>query len=146
MDKAVFEKFYNNRYGGQIRWYGDKAAKNKKIYHLFQWGVIVLSSALPVLIASIPASHSYITIVMAILLAIGTAGLKTFKFQETWISYRTIAETLKKEEYFYHSGSGPYKGVADNEELFMERVESLISKENTIWVINHMQKDEESKS
>ena len=96
-------------------------------------------------IASLPPEYKWATVGIAILLAIGTAALKTFKFQELWISYRTIAETLKKEEHFYRARIGDYQDVDDTEALFVERVESLISRENTLWVMTHIQKDEEQK-
>ena len=35
-------------------------------------------------------------IVTSVLVAIITASLKTFKFQENWINYRTTCETLEK--------------------------------------------------
>ncbi|MBW1962040.1 MAG: DUF4231 domain-containing protein [Deltaproteobacteria bacterium] len=141
MDPTEFDKYLTERYHDQVKWYGEKAATNKRLYQVFQWSVIVLSSALPVFIASLSPEYRWTTVGIAI----GTAGLKTFKFQELWISYRTIAETLKKEEHFYRAQIGDYQDADDREALFVERVESLISKENTLWVITHMQKDGEEK-
>ena len=143
MDPTAFENYLTGRYRDQVRWYGDKAATNKRLYQVFQWSVIVLSSALPVLVATVSTEYKWLTVGIAIILAIGTAGLKTFKFQELWISYRTIAETLKKEEHFYRAQIGDYQDADDRDALFVERVESLISRENTLWVMTHMQKDDE---
>jgi hypothetical protein len=69
--------------------------------------------------------------------AILTAGLKAFKYQENWINYRTTCETLRKEKYFYEAGLGEYASAEDKEALFVDRVESLISRENTMWVSTH---------
>jgi len=145
MGKEKFEKYIKERYQDQIKWYSDKASSNKQFYSIFQWGVIVLSASVPVLIAAVPKEFEWLTIVISILLAIGTAGLKTFKFQETWINYRTISETLKKEKYFYDAELDDYANAQDKEGVFVERVESLISRENSLWVTTNMQKDDDSK-
>lgn len=144
MEKNDFEKYLKERYEDQINWYRDNATKNKFFYTCFQWGVIVLSASLPVLISTVPESLQWITIILSVVLAIGTAGLKTFKFQEIWINYRTISETLKKEKYFYDANIDEYSDESGKESLFVDRVESLISRENSLWVTTHMQKEEES--
>ncbi len=143
MEQAKFEEYQTKRYQNQIDWYSDRATRNKRFYYAFQWGVIVLSASIPVLIASIPKTHQWITIAISIFLAIGTTALKTFKFQENWINYRTISETLKKEKYFYDAGLDAYSDTSDKEALFVERVESLISRENSLWVTTHMEKTDE---
>ena len=61
-------------------------------------------------------------------------ALKTFKFQENWVNYRTIAEALKKEKHYYDAGALEYATVEDKEQLFVERVEVLISTESTSWM------------
>ena len=71
------------------------------------------------------------------LVAIVASALKTFKFQENWINYRTTCETLKKEIHFYEAGIGEYANAEDKEVLFVERVENLISRENTLWLSVH---------
>lgn len=143
MEKEKFEKYIKERYQNQIKWYSDKASSKKFFYSIFQWGVIILSASVPVLIAAVPKKYEWLTISISILLAIGTAGLKTFKFQETWINYRTISETLKKEKYFYDAELDDYANAQDKEAVFVERVESLISRENSLWVTTNMQKDDD---
>ena len=56
---------------------------------------------------------------------------------ENWITYRTTCETLRKEINFYEASIQGYDAVADKEALFVERVESLISREHTLWVTTH---------
>ena len=143
MEKEKFSEYLQDRYGTQINWYDTKAAKNKKLYMFFQWGVIILSATLPVLVMSLTESARWITASIAAILAIGTAVLKTFKFQENWLGYRTIAESLKKEKYFYDAGLEDYADASDKEARFVERVESLISRENSLWINSHLQKEDE---
>lgn len=143
MDQGQFEKYLKERYEHQVNWYDTKSAKNKKLYLFFQWGVIVLSAIVPVLVVSLTQGLKWVTAAIAAILAIGTAGLKTFKFQENWINYRTIAETLKKEKYFYEAELDDYRDSSGKESLFVERVESLISREHSLWVTTHIEKEEE---
>jgi hypothetical protein len=51
---------------------------------------------------------------------------------EKWIEYRTTTETLKHEKYLYFTNSLPYAND-DTFVLLVERVERLISKENSRW-------------
>lgn len=114
------------------------------MYQIFQWAAIILSAFTPVLIVLGDGLVRWSAVAIAVLVAISTAALKTFKYQENWINYRTTCETLKKEYYFYEAGIQGYEGVEDKEALFIDRVESLISRENTLWVITH-EKEEPSR-
>ena len=130
MKQSEFDDYFKNRYQNQIQWYDKRAGTCKKRYQTTQWCVIILSAMVPVLIASVPDSLEWIPLVLSILLAIGTTSLKTFKYQENWINYRTTAETLKKEHIFYLAGIGDYSDSSDRDALFVDRSESLISREN----------------
>jgi hypothetical protein len=145
MDPAKFEVYVKDRYQDQVDWYSDKASLNKRYYTFFQWGVIVASASVPVLIKTLSGQLEWLTIIIALLLAIGTTVLKTFKYQEIWINYRTIAETLKKEWHFYDTGLDVYAHTADKEGMFVTRVEALISRENYAWLQMQLSKEEEKK-
>jgi hypothetical protein len=133
MNDQEFEKYLKERYYPQIDWYDKKAKQNKFMYTLFQWILIILTAITPIIIALDLAKP--IQIVITSFVAILTTGIKTFKFQENWINYRTTCETLKKEIHFYSAGIDDYAGVKDKEAKFVESVESLISRENTLWLI-----------
>ena len=84
----------------------------------------------------------YIELTKEGLLAAITAILGLYKFQENWLEFRTTCESLKHEKYLFLTKSEPY----DQEESFrllVDRVESLISKENTAW--NRCMKKEKKK-
>ncbi len=141
MNTDDFDKYLSERYQDQIKWYSDKATHFKRLYQMFQWSVVILSAIVPVLILVVPEEIQYITVGISVLLTIGTSGLKTFKFQENWIDYRTISESLKKEKYFYDAGLDDYSNCEDRMSTFVERVESLISRENSMWIMTHMKKE-----
>ena len=137
MDKNQFNDYLESRYKKQIEWYDRKSIRNHKAYQVFQWAAIILSAITPILIVASDGWVRWFAVAIAIFVAISTAALKTFKYQENWIGYRTTCETLRKEYYFYEAGIQGYENVEDKEALFVERVESLISRENTLWVITH---------
>ena len=96
MTKEDFDKYLEDRYRDQVKWYGGKARDQQKRYRFFQWSVIVLSAVTPVLVAIDSDVTYWPAVVISALVAIGTSALKTFKYQENWINYRTTAETLTK--------------------------------------------------
>ena len=66
------------------------------------------------------------------LIAVISTIISLNQFQENWIEYRTTCESLRHEKFLYLTKAEPY----NNEEpfgLFVQRVESLISKENSSW-------------
>ena len=141
MSNEDFEKYLKERYDDQVGWYDRKAAENQKKYRWMQWLIVVLAAATPVLIElelyKICELYGHIPTVTAAVVAILTAGLKTFKYQENWINYRTTCETLRKEQHYYNAGIDQYTEAENDEEaraLFVERVENLISRENTMWL------------
>jgi len=144
MTDEQFDEYLKERYRDQIDYYGAKAGWNKRMYNSFQWSVIIVSAVMPVLVVS-TFETGYIkwaTAGLSLLLAIGTSGLKAFKFQENWLNYRQLAETLKQEKYFFEADVGSYANAADKRAIFVEHVELLISRENAIWTNVHQQKEE----
>jgi hypothetical protein len=136
MDQGKFDKYLKDRYEDQLKWYDDKAKKNKKYYILFQTIVIILALIAPVIVGfgEIEGIYKIVAVSISSLVAIGTSLMKTFKYQENWILYRTTAETLRKEIQYYDWELGEY-GTADNRrQHFVNRVESILSQENTQWI------------
>ena len=148
MTDEKFEEYLNERYRDQISYYDAKAGWNKRMYNLFQLSVIIVSAVMPVLVVSTFETTfdskylKWATAGLSLLLAIGTSALKAFKFQENWLNYRQLAETLKQEKYFYEADLGGYANAADKRAMFVDHVESLISRENAIWTNVHQQKEE----
>lgn len=142
MTDEQFDEYLKDRYQDQIDYYGSKAGWNKRIYNWFQWSVIIVSSLMPVLVVSIDAKYKLVAAGLSVVLAIGTSALKAFKFQENWLNYRQLAETLKQEKHFYDAAIGAYAPATDKRAVFVDRVESLISRENAIWTNVHQQKEE----
>ncbi|NLZ94545.1 MAG: DUF4231 domain-containing protein [Bacteroidales bacterium] len=129
------EEYLANRVDDQIYWYDGKSQKAQKNYKRLKIAEMVCSASIPILVA-FWNSLTYIPPIVALLGAVVTviAGIHgLYNFHENWIEYRSTAETLKHEKFMYLTQSGIYK---DNENAFyqfVERVESIISHENTNW-------------
>ena len=136
MKNEEFAQYVKDRYQGQMNYYKVANRKNQKKYKLFQWILIVLSAITPVLAALMslwPGIQIGVVIISA-LVAILTTGLKTFQYQELWVTYRATYEQLKPEIHYYNFGVGPYgeEGI-DKESLFIARVEIILDKEHQGW-------------
>lgn len=139
MTDEDFQKYLEDRYYNQINWYDAKSIYNQKWYKRNEWGIIVLAAITPILIVIEGLTDRvpwliWVPAATATLVAIFSAALKTFKLQENWINYRTICETLRKEIHYYNAGIGEYEHTDNKKKMFVQRVEAIISKENTLWL------------
>jgi hypothetical protein len=147
MNPDKFDDYVKNRYRQQIEWYDWKALSNQGWYTKLQWALLIFSALTPVLVgvelhSSSQGIFQWAPLVTGLLVTVLASVLKIFKFQENWVNYRTTCETLKKEIYLYDAGVGEYATTADKEATFVERVEALISRENTLWLTTAKLKSE----
>lgn len=129
------EKYIKERVDDQIIWYDDKSQTNKFYFQLFKVIEISFASILVLLSGFLKDN----TIFPYIAGSIGTSiaiivGLQSiFKFHEKWSQYRSTSETLKNEKYTFLCLTGTYTNTEEPNKLFVERIEFLISKENSNW-------------
>lgn len=148
-DQISQDEYFKQRLDNQIDWYDKKSSSSQKWFKRLQVMVIVASAIIPFLSGYMDEETLYIKIVVGLLglmIAAITAVLGLYQFQENWLEYRTTCETLRHEKYLFLAKVAPYN-TEDPFLLLVERVEGLISKENTNWQ-NYMKKNntEESSS
>lgn len=141
MNKEEFEEYRSGRYEEQVAWYDSKAKWNHKAFQVSQWTTIILASLTPILIVVGEGWIKWLAAGVAVLVAVSAGALRTFKYQENWINYRTTCEMLKKEIHFFQTGIQGYENVEDKQSLFVKRVEALVSRENTLWLTMHEEKE-----
>jgi hypothetical protein len=139
MENHNISEYMKDRYFDQINWYDGKAQENQKKYRRLQWTLIILAAMTPALIELdlnelIGNGFGHLATVTSVIVAILTAAMKTFKYQENWINYRTTCEALRREKFFYDGGIGEYQNTLNKEALFIERAEGMMSRENTLWI------------
>lgn len=141
MDELAYMK---DRVDDQIAWYDKKSSKNKKYTITIRVVEVILSASIATVAVIVPATFLQATVAIIGLALTITAGIGTInKFQDNWIQYRMMAEALKREKCLYMTKSGHYKN-GDTFTLFVERVETLTSKENFEW-FQYMAKTTEEK-
>ena len=150
MNEQQFAEYLENRYWDQVKFYDSKAVRNQAIYRRMQWALIILAALTPVLIQIKQASifginFGFLATITSVIVVILTAALKTFKYQENWINYRTTCEALKKEKYLFDAALSDYQQSEDREAQFIDRVEALLSREHTIWLSVQKKKEEVKK-
>lgn len=130
MDKLEFDEYVKTRYADQIKWYDQQSILHKRLTYLLQIPMISIAAIIPVFAL---LGIRVITVVLSTIVAV-FMGISNFgKFEEKWQNYRTTCELLKKEQYYFKSRINDYKTAESPEEVFVERIESLISVEHTKW-------------
>ncbi len=137
------EKYLKERLQDQLEWYDNKSVWNQKWFK--RWQLVEITPAILITFLSgqsenIPYS-GWLLGILAGIIAIAASIISLNKFQENWINYRTTAEQLKHEKMLYLTKSAPY----NTEERFhnlVQRIESLLSKENSNWAQVFKQKDD----
>ncbi|CAC9547912.1 hypothetical protein [uncultured Gammaproteobacteria bacterium] len=128
------EEYLNDRLNDQINWYSKKSQTNQKWFKGLRLLEIIAATIIPFLagIGSIIPYYLIIIGVLGVIIAVSAGLSALYKYHENWIEYRTTSETLKHEKYLFQAKCSPY----DGDEAFcklVQRVEGLISKENTQW-------------
>lgn len=141
MDEQTFKRYLEERYNGELSYYNKKSSHNKKWNQRFQISIIVLSAITPVLALLdkqiFNIETKFLTTVVASLVAIASSIGKFMKYEENWVNYRSVCESLTREKYLMEAGISEYARCADNEsryKLFVERAESIMSKESGLWL------------
>ncbi len=128
------EDYIEQRLDDQINWYDSKSSRAQKRFKLMRGVEISAAAAVPLLVLFVPVwepTNFLIALLGALIVVI--AGLLGFlRYQEIWIEYRTVSETLKHEKYLYLTQTTPYD-QGETFQVLVLRVESLISKENSAW-------------
>ena len=129
------EQFLKERVDGQINWYDKKSQFNQRWFKCLRVGEIVAAAAIPFLAGYMSNKTPAIQIVVGFLgfiIAIIAGVVALCQFQENWVEYRTTCESLRHEKYLFLTQTEPYN-VDNPFPLFVQRVESLVSTENTKW-------------
>lgn len=142
------EEYFELRLNDQITWYDKKSSYNKKMFMRLKTTEIILALFIPLMAGLgefLPKEGIFFTGLLGLAVAAIASALTLYKFHENWIEYRGASEALKYEKFLYITGSGFYK---DNRifPLFVERIEGILSKENSRWSAgNSSQKSNEKK-
>ena len=141
------EEYIRDRVEDQITWYDTKSLKNQRLFKRLRLAEIAAAATIPLLSGFVDLERPAIPIAIGILgaiVAVIAGALGLYQFEQHWVEYRTTCESLKKERFLFLTGSEPFdQQPRDNYQLLVQRVEALVSKENTNWAQYMMKPDEE---
>ncbi len=132
MNEDTIEGYLEGRFRSQAAWYDARSILYKRLTFSFQIPIIALSVVVPILISlglTIPALWSS----AAVSVAIGTARFG--RFERLWHLFRMTHEALESEKVHFTHLTDVYDGAKEAEKLFIERSESLMSRETIRWVL-----------
>jgi len=115
----------------QMGWFDRKSGVAQRQFKRLKMATLILAAGLPVVIAA--GAPDWIPATMGALVAVIEGAQQLFKFQENWISYRAVCESLRREQYLYLAHAGHYAHAEDVDILLAEQVEKITSQENALW-------------
>lgn len=146
--EPTIEDYIEKRYKKQLQYYEKHASDNRVRFYISQIVIIVVSALIPI-INTIPSDNADINAIkmassiFGFIIIVATGFLQLTKSQENWISYRSTAELLQSEYHLFKMKSGDYsdeKMGNDNrkrEQLFVNRIETIISEEGKKFLSSH---------
>jgi hypothetical protein len=141
------EEYIEQRLSDQIGWYDSKSGANQCWFKRLRFAEIVAAATIPFLAGF--AGNSFLIKIaigaLGVVVAVLASLLGLLQLQEHWIEYRATAESLRKEKFLFLTQTEPYD--KDNAfHLLVQRVEALLSKENTDWAQSIMKPAKGEKS
>jgi Protein of unknown function (DUF4231) len=117
----------------QIDWYDRRSRHAQRLFKSLKAVQIVAAASIPVLTSV--GAPVWIAGANGALIVILEGIQQMNQYQQLWVTYRATAEALKHEKYLSLAEARPYAGLNDQKRraLFAERVESLISQEDSKW-------------
>jgi hypothetical protein len=133
---ALAERYFKNDLADQRRWYSEKAALFKTRSELLALLTIVLGSSITFI--QVFGAARWVPIVsgsIGAIVAIAAGWQRIARYSETWVSYRTASERMKRERRLYTHGASSYRGLPEREAYltFVEAVEGIIAEEQNIF-------------
>ena len=127
--------FLEERLEDQIRWHTRKSTWNNWWFKRLQVLSIICGALVPLVVGigdQTPVSIKIVSGGLGVVVAVSTAMMSLFRFQELWIDYRITAEALRGEKYRYETKVTPYDSV-DAFQILVDRVETLLDRQNIRW-------------
>ena len=134
VSEEKFSEYYKTRFQDQLSWYENKALYYKRIDLYLNILIYISAVLIPVCIAVLPSSYQFVQIGLSVELLICLFISKIYKPESYWLNYRSTAELLKREAILFQSAAGDYGNSERAYETFIENIESIISRENSLWL------------
>jgi hypothetical protein len=133
---ALAEQYFKNDLADQRTWYSQKAGLYKTRSEQLALLTIVLGALITLI--QVFGAAPWMPIVsgaIGAIITIAAGWQRIARYSETWTSYRTASERMKRERRLYTHGAGSYRGLPEREAYltFVEAIEGIISEEQNIF-------------
>jgi Protein of unknown function (DUF4231) len=133
---AFAERYFKNDLADQKTWYSRKAGLFKTRSELLSLLTIVFGALITFI--QVFGAAPWVPIVsgsIGAIVAIAAGWQRIARYSESWISYRTASERMKRERRLYTHGAGSYRGLPEREAYltFVEAIEGIIAEEQNIF-------------
>jgi len=139
------EKIVLDRLIDQAAWYSKKSGSAQKKYKLIKVTEIIAAALIPFFS---PLKFPYVSFLvggLGVLITILEGVLQLYQFQRIWTVYRATSEALTHEKFLFLARAGLYSDPKINAvALLAERVEAIMSQENTKWVSLQSQQNQKT--
>lgn len=122
------------RLNDQLAWYSTKSRAARTVFKRIKFIEIIAAALIPFLTGQHWSYVTYVVGGLGVLITVLEGMLHLNQYQENWTNYRNTAESLKHEKFLFMAKAGPYATAVDARMLLAERIEALISQENSQWV------------
>ena len=123
------------RLENQADWYSRKSKRAQRLYKGIKVVEIVAAALIPLLTG---LKFKYFELVvggLGVLITILEGVLQLNQYQQVWTTYRATSEALTHEKYLFLALAGPYAAAGVSPSVLLaERIEAIMSQENTKWV------------
>jgi uncharacterized protein DUF4231 len=117
----------------QLGWYERKSRAARGAFKRIKVIEIVAAALIPFLTGQPWPYMTYIVGSLGVIITVLEGLLHLNQYQENWSNYRETAESLKHEKYLFLAKAGPYANVTDLRSALAERIEAIMSQENSQW-------------
>jgi Protein of unknown function (DUF4231) len=133
---ALAERYFKNDLADQRRWYSEKAGLFKTRSELLALLTIVLGALITFI--QVFGAAPWVPVVsgaIGAIVAVSAGWQRIARYSESWMSYRTASERMKRERRLYTHGAGSYRGLPEREAYltFVEAIEGVIAEEQNIF-------------
>lgn len=133
--------YLEERLAEQAAWHTQKATWNKRRYYFVEITTLTTGALIPLINAFDlePTLQRSLSAIFGTIVACAVGINKLCKFQEKWLSYRGVAENLRREKELFTYAAGEY-AAADTgarERLLVERTEGLLASVTTQFIALH---------
>ncbi|MCM3905692.1 MAG: DUF4231 domain-containing protein [Pyrinomonadaceae bacterium] len=123
------EEYMKDRVSFKIKVYTSLGDRHRWLYYSTSIISIVCAATVPVLIKS--TGYLVHATVLSLVVTILVSLEKLFLFRQHWRNYDSIDSYLRREQLYFQTRAGDYKGKGDEDafDLFVKRIEEGIKSE-----------------